>query len=153
MGWELAGTAILIGHLVAAAAWDLSRRRIPNLLTGSLAVTGLLAAWLQATPDGMGLGMAALSMAVAFTLFRGLRLLAAAVSPHSSLGGGDIKLLAGTAAWLGLPSIVLASVAASAALLVFALTRGMGWHERLPFAPPFTLAVGLLLATASLPGL
>lgn len=146
MPWELAAGAVLIVHFALAAAWDLYARRIPNVVTASLAGAGLLAAWFEVSPSGLGFGLSAMSLMVAFVMFFALRRLALAIDGRATLGGGDIKLLAATAAWTGIACIVLATVAASAILLAIALTRGMTWHDRLPFAPAFTFAVAVLLA-------
>lgn len=146
MPWDLVAGTVLVIHFAIAAAWDLYARRIPNALTASLASTGLLAAWFEVSPSGLGWGLSAMSLAAALMMLYGLRRLAFAIDGRATLGGGDIKLLAATAAWTGLACIVVATIVASAILLAVAMKRGLAWHDRLPFAPAFTLAVGALLA-------
>jgi prepilin peptidase CpaA len=76
-----------------AAATDLRTRRIPNVLTGGLA----LAAVALALSAGFGHFAAALAVAAAVFAF-GTLCFAAGV-----LGGGDVKLLTGIALALGYP--------------------------------------------------
>ena len=83
--------------LVAAAVWDLSRRRVPNLLNLAILAAGLgaraAAGGLPALTDG-ALG-AALGLAVLLPPFAA-----------RWIGAGDVKLVAAIGAWLG-PSGVL----------------------------------------------
>jgi Flp pilus assembly protein protease CpaA len=87
----------------AAAAFDIRRRRIPNGLTLASAVAGLLCAWLAARgrlpgwPGGVGDALLATSL----TLLAGLL-----AWSRGLLGGGDAKLLAAVAAWVGFPAII-----------------------------------------------
>lgn len=83
---------LLLGAVVALAAHsDLRRRRIPNWLTLSLALAGILAAAVR--PDlsvsqalaGLGVGLL-----IPFVLFA-----------LGMLGAGDAKLLAAIGAWMG----------------------------------------------------
>jgi len=76
-----------------AAATDLRTRRIPNILTGGLA----LAALVLALSAGPGQFAAALAVAAGVFAF-GTLCFAAGV-----LGGGDVKLLTGIALALGYP--------------------------------------------------
>ncbi|HEY3357725.1 MAG TPA: A24 family peptidase [Polyangia bacterium] len=100
--------ATLGGLLLAAAIWDVGARRIPNLVTLLTAVCGLGA---QAVAGGV---IAALS-----GLAAGGIVLALLWSQWSKgrLGGGDVKLAAAAAVWVGLhglPTYVLAGAAAGA---------------------------------------
>jgi prepilin peptidase CpaA len=88
-------TAILIA--VIACMFDLQTRRIPNALTFSGALSGLLFHWLTAGPDGAmfaaGGWVVGLALFLPFFALRGM-------------GGGDVKLLAALGAWLGPEQVV-----------------------------------------------
>lgn len=143
---HLLAAAALLVLVAAAAVWDWRHWRIPDPMTGGIAVLGLGVAALGLSPMGLGPGLAAVSVVAAFLLFAGLRRLAAGVSAGATLGGGDVKLLAATAAWAGLPAVVVASMVASTLVLAIGIGRGMGRFDRMPFAPPFALAVCVVLA-------
>lgn len=100
-------TGLLVGVCATAVALDVSRARLPNWLTlGAL----LVALGLRA-PGGwetVGLGMVSAALALAFGFPFYLL---------GGLGGGDVKLMAGLAAFLDPRALVTA-------LLVMALTGG-----------------------------
>jgi prepilin peptidase CpaA len=77
---------------VVACVTDLRSRRIPNALTLSAALAGLLAHWIVQGPDGALFSasgwLVGLLVFLPFFLLRGM-------------GGGDVKLLAALGAWLG----------------------------------------------------
>jgi prepilin peptidase CpaA len=83
--------------LAAAAASDLARFRIPNLLTAALAVAALVLAFPAS-------GGEALARAASFAVVG-----AAALGLYGAraLGGGDVKLLAATALWIPLSGLPL----------------------------------------------
>lgn len=89
-------TVLAIGLFAAAAASDLARRRIPNPLVMALAALGLarlgLAVAAGAGPGVLGadLGVGLLVLALGAVFFR-----------FGLLGGGDVKLLAAGALWIG----------------------------------------------------
>jgi prepilin peptidase CpaA len=121
--------AIYAALLVAAALSDACSLRIPNWLTGALAAAFPLAAllarhrvdWLSHVAAGLGV------LAAAAALFY-LRL----------LGGGDTKLLAATALWVGLGGV-------PAFLLLVGLMGGVLALALLLLRQP--LAQAMLLAT------
>jgi prepilin peptidase CpaA len=92
--------------LVAAAASDAWKRRVPNALSGAMAVAG---AWTQASERGwmaMFSGLAAATVMIALLWRPWLK---------GRIGGGDVKMGAATAIWLGLlalPQYVLVSAVA-----------------------------------------
>ncbi len=110
--------AVYVVGLAAAAVSDFRTLRIPNWLTGLLALAfpvGALAAghpiaWLPHVAAGLAV------FAVATVLFA-LRL----------MGGGDVKLLAATALWIGLaqllPFLVLVALVGGAFALVCMMLR------------------------------
>ncbi|MDR3514878.1 MAG: prepilin peptidase [Azospirillaceae bacterium] len=117
------------GLLLAAAGLDIRSRRVPNLVSILLLATGLVADWLR--PDGpspaAGLLAATIVLVVGFGLFQ-----------TGMLGGADVKLMVGTAAWLGLPRL-------GTLLLGTALAGGVVSLATLAFA-------GLCRRSASAPG-
>lgn len=93
MTWHaLVVFAPLVVMLVLAAAIDLRSRRIPNALTGMLALLGFMQSFTAAhtvTP-----GQSILGLLTGAALLSGLFAIGA-------IGGGDLKLLAAAGAWLG----------------------------------------------------
>jgi prepilin peptidase CpaA len=82
--------------LVAAALWDIRRRRIPNAINSAVLLAGLATAaqaggWRQALS---GLGAALLCLALLWWPWLGKR-----------IGGGDVKLAAAAASAVGLSRI------------------------------------------------
>ena len=111
-------TLILV---TAAAFFDLRSKRIPNTLTYSACALGLL---LGVFSGGWpGLGNAALGFAAGFVpmfiLFAG-----------GTLGGGDVKLMAGVGALLGFPAALNAVIASILAGGFFAAVLLL-WQGRL----------------------
>jgi prepilin peptidase CpaA len=101
-------TVAFVATVVAAAIWDLRRRRIPNELTfGGVALGLMLRAPEGLVPLGEGLLGVGLALAIAVPLFA-----------LGGLGGGDAKLLAAVGAFMG-PSRL------AGALLLIALVGGV----------------------------
>jgi prepilin peptidase CpaA len=107
-----------------ACAIDLRWRRIPNVLTLTTALAGLLYHYSISGWDG--LGSASLGCVVGLAIF----------FPFFALGGlgaGDVKLLAAFGAWLGPQQIVMAAMAttilgAIAALILLLVRRRLREH-------------------------
>ncbi len=104
--------------VAVAACIDLRCRRVPNWLTFSLAIAGLLAALVR--PDlslAQSAGGMAIGLAIPFVLFA-----------FGMLGAGDAKLLAAAGAWLGPWAIVwvllISGVAGGVMSIVTAVGRG-----------------------------
>ncbi len=115
----LAGKAVLAlyaGPLLVAALYDLRSFRIPNAVTGGLLAAFAGAALLAGLPPIewlLHLGAGALVFVIGAGLFA-LRV----------MGGGDVKLLAAAAVWLGwplLPSFALLVAALGGVLAVAVL--------------------------------
>lgn len=95
------GEALLVplaALLVAAASWDVVRRKVPNAFPVAVLVAGLMA---QAATGGLGAAgfalLAALGLGALLTLAWSARL----------IGGGDVKLGAAAAAAVGWPRLPL----------------------------------------------
>jgi prepilin peptidase CpaA len=97
---------------VAGSIWDLAKRRIPNLVTGAVAVLGVAAqlvdrgGWSAAS----GLGAAAVSVALLWRPWTA-----------GGIGGGDVKMAAAVAIWVGLGGMIRYALAVAAAGGVVAL--------------------------------
>jgi leader peptidase (prepilin peptidase)/N-methyltransferase len=126
--------------LVALAAIDLEHRVLPNRIVVPLAVFGLAAGALLATPQLPELLIAG---AAAFTAL----LLIALVQPRG-MGMGDVKLAGAAGLFLGLsivPALLLAFLAGSVVGLGLMAIEGASARKRaIPFGP--FLALGSLLA-------
>lgn len=151
---------ILIGAmfalpLAAGAAWDLTCFRIPNLVSLGLAALFPLAVLLSPVPVPWGWHLAA----GAIVLTAGMGLFALKL-----LGGGDVKLMAAAALWLGMNSLglylLLVSVAGAALTLVLLALRPAlaGLGERMPVLRPragipygIAIAAGGLMLVEHLP--
>lgn len=119
--------------LLATAVVDARTQRLPDLLTGVVALTG---AGLSALRGDLVTGLA--SAAIAFLLMEGVRRGIAKVKGQPGLGFGDVKLVAALALWLGLATPLALAAAAALGLLAFAILRPTG--GRLAFGP--ALAAG-----------
>jgi prepilin peptidase CpaA len=86
--------AICLG---AAACWDLAKRTIPNVLTVSVATLGVgVQVWDNGCLAALsGLAAAVLSIIVLYRAWLA-----------GGIGGGDVKLAAASAIWIGLPHFV-----------------------------------------------
>ena len=140
-----------VAVFLMAAGYDLAERRIPNGLVLALAALGLARlAWglVGAAPVTPGADLAAAAAIFA----------SGAVLFHLSLmGGGDVKLLAAGALWLGAaslaPFIVVTALAGGALAFVY---MGLALALRLPRrdrpALPYGVAIaaGGILTTAAI---
>ncbi|HSM91625.1 MAG TPA: prepilin peptidase [Anaeromyxobacteraceae bacterium] len=148
--------ALLAALLAAAAAFDVGQRRVPNALVASVAAVGLLARGSAGGAASAGLGLVAGAITLALLLV-----------PFATgkLGGGDAKLAAAAAIWLGPSRLVsffvfVAVAGAPVALLArlshrFALWRlavqvrsdGVALDDVRPPAESAPVAVAVLLGT------
>jgi leader peptidase (prepilin peptidase) / N-methyltransferase len=143
-GWEGVAGAVFGWLLLTLAALDLAAFWLPNLLTGALALTGIInglffdPGWIDRIAGGLiGFGLLTL---VAFT-YRHVR-------GREGLGGGDPKMFGGIGLWLGATMLAPVLLAASVTGLAVALAlriagREMRMTSRLP--------LGTLLAFAAFP--
>jgi prepilin peptidase CpaA len=133
--------------LVAAATTDALERRIPNALPLGLALVGLARIALDLAAGGAALPLAA-DVAAAAAVF----LLGAVGFRFGLVGGGDVKLLAAAALWLGaaalmpfLTATALAGGALAAAFLLRALLRRDAGKVALPYG--IAIAAGGIVVT------
>ena len=97
--------AVLPALLAAAAGWDLAHFTIPNSLNAAVAVAfGAFALTVSLSPAAIGLHLVAslIGLAFGFALFA-----------LGYIGGGDAKLYAGAALWLGLHDLVIYTLVAT----------------------------------------
>ena len=98
--------------LVIGSVWDLAKRRIPNLVTGAAALLGIVAQLVDRGAWSAASGLAAALVSVAL-LYRPW--------VAGGIGGGDVKLAAAVAIWVGLGSMIRYALAVAAAGGVVAL--------------------------------
>jgi leader peptidase (prepilin peptidase)/N-methyltransferase len=131
--------------LLTLAALDIAEFWLPDALTATLAVGGLITGLLGIEPSLVdrligGVGGFAVLWAIG-ALYRRVR-------HREGLGGGDPKLLGAIGLWLGwrlLPAVVFLAALTGLAVVLVALLRGRGASlgDRMPF--------GALLAIAAYP--
>lgn len=155
MSWATPGHWIFVCWLLALALIDLDTMTLPNELTAS----GLVLGWVfqggmgyLAEPTLMG-AIAPTISAVGASIF-GLWLFdlvgiaGSRAFGKAAMGGGDSKLAAMMAAWLGWPGLLLATFLAAAMGAVIgggAMALGvLGPKQHIPFGP--YLALGAVLA-------
>ena len=141
MHWWAVATLASGAALALVAMWtDVKRREIPHWVLGALAGLWLQAAFLA--PEALnasllaGLGCGAAGLALGFILYC-----------CGWLGGGDGKLLAVLAMWLGPADVGFALLATSALGLLLAVAALLGakaWRQR---GIPFALAIAPPAAT------
>jgi len=118
--------------LLIAAANDLYEFRIPNWISAALFVSFFLAALLLRAPltlvaEGAALGVGALAFGFALFAFK-------------IVGGGDAKLLAATAPWIGVAGLMnfllnmaFAGAALALALIMFRKTPALPIYAQAPW--------------------
>jgi prepilin peptidase CpaA len=102
----------LAACLVAGTVWDLTRRRVPNVVSGALVVSGVVSQVVEkggvAAVSGVAAGILTVALLYKFWMAGGI-------------GGGDVKFAAGVAVWVGLGHMIRFGLAAAAAGGVVAL--------------------------------
>jgi prepilin peptidase CpaA len=92
-GFPIAHLSLLGIGLICAAIWDITRRRVPNAVSAFVFMTGVGINWFD---HGFLVAMSGLAAAVVTIL--------AFYVPWKAggIGGGDVKLAAAVATWIGL---------------------------------------------------
>ena len=145
--------------LLAAGAWDLASFTIPNWISIALAASFAPAALLAGVPLS--------DIGVSFAVGAGMLVVGAGMFALGWIGGGDAKLMAAAALWVGLRGLApfaiytalagglraLALVALRSAWLRPLAAAGPGWTQRLATpgeSAPYgvAIAVGALIAFA-----
>jgi len=134
---------VVIGACVFAAITDLQSRRIPNMLTIPMFLSGVLASF--AFNGWWGIVESILAAALLMTPYLLLFLFAGG-------GAGDAKLMGGVGAWLGLVSGMAALVAISIAGVVMALWWSKKFNSRGEAGRfmPYGVAIGFGVCLAAL---
>lgn len=138
-------TLCALALFAAAAATDIGARRIPNRLTLALALVGL--ARIAVAPTGAALLSIAVDLGAAMLVF----LLGAAGFQLRLLGGGDVKLLAAGALWIGgasLLSYLMTTVLAGGILALGFVAWHLAVGKRGAAAP--TLPYGVAVAAGGI---
>jgi prepilin peptidase CpaA len=138
--------ALLCALLVTAAASDAAWRRVPNAVTAAVAVLGGIAQAVGGGPRAALAGVAASAVVLA---------LLAVPWSFRMLGGGDAKLAAACAVWLGfgrLPAFLIATALAGGLVSLAALAGRwhalasadpVGWRENAGrIRVPYSIAIG-----------
>jgi leader peptidase (prepilin peptidase)/N-methyltransferase len=133
---ELAFVALL----VALAFIDLATWLLPHALTWPLLAAGLAAAALGVAP-APSLASSAAGAAAGFAAFALVAFVGRRVARKEAMGAGDVWLLAGLGAWLGLrallPVVLLASIEGSVVgLLLLAIGKAQPGPEPAPSPDP-----------------
>lgn len=97
---------------IAVAVTDVRSFRVPNKITYPFALGGIVFHLVTGGFPGLGMSLAGLAVGFAVLLF--LHVLGA-------VGAGDVKLMAGVGAWLGVTSAVYLFAVAAAATVVYAV--------------------------------
>lgn len=144
-GVELVALGVLLLLFLPIVYFDTTERRIPDLFLVVLLGAGL-AYQIARAPRLMAVGQSMLGvLATAVVLFAIILILRALKRP-AAIGGGDLKLLVASSAWLGFVGATGAFVLAAVASVLWALAvspwQGFDLKREMPFAP--FLAVGAL---------
>ncbi len=105
----------------ACAVVDVRTFRVPNVLTIPLLIGGLIYQTATAGPSGLLGGL--LGALLGFAVLFGLYLLGA-------MGAGDVKLMAGVGAWLGVLGAIYVFAVAGVATGIYSIVI-LSWHGRL----------------------
>ena len=135
--------AVFFSYLIALCFIDLDTFLLPDLLTLSLLVIGLIASSLNYI--SISFASSLLGSMLGFGLPWSVNKIYFMWRKHDGFGGGDFKLLAGLGAWLGwqdiIPIISIASVIALVTTFLLMLYgKKINLKTQLPFGPFLIMA-------------
>ncbi|MFI4933201.1 MAG: prepilin peptidase [Caulobacterales bacterium] len=139
---ELAKTSVLLVYaalVIIAALKDLSTFTIPNWISAALAIAFVPAALIIGLTHGASGLSLAMSIGLNLALGLGVLVLAAGMFALGWVGGGDAKLMAASALWIGLPGLApfaLYTGLAGGALALGLLALRSAWLRPLAAAGP-----------------
>lgn len=140
--WAALTGSVLASTLLLLALIDWDTTLLPDWLVLPLGVAGLFAAHAGFTPHSLPVSVA--SAVVVLGLLGGLAWAFRRIKGASGIGGGDLKLLAALATWLGLVGVLYvvlgASVVTVAWNLVWRRFKGLGPEDEWPFGPAIVAA-------------
>ena len=148
--WLAVGYGIFISWLIALALIDFDTMLLPNALTESGLLMGLVfQSWLGYLQGNwsQSLFMAILSMVIGIWLFDTILVVGSLVFGKQAMGGGDPKLAAMISVWLGWQGILITTLLSCAiGSIIGILALSFGWlkkDQKMPFGP--FLALGAVL--------
>jgi leader peptidase (prepilin peptidase)/N-methyltransferase len=136
--------ALWLWLLMGLVLCDLAAFRLPDGLTGPLFLTGLLLAWEDPSRDLWG---ALLGAAVGAGAFLALRIGYRMLRGREGLGLGDVKLMAGIGAGLGLTALPMVTLVA--AVLAMGMAGAMALRRGNRPEGDLAIAFGAYLAGAA----
>ena len=156
MSWATPGHWLFVCWLLALALIDLDTMTLPNSLTASGLVLGwLFQGWMSyltepsLVPVISGMAAAVGASIFGLWLFDLVGIAGSRAFGKAAMGGGDAKLAAMMAAWLGWPGLLLATFLAAALGAVVgsgAIALGaLGPKQHIPFGPYLALGAVLTL--------
>ncbi len=154
LSWETLGAWVLLSWLLALSLIDWDTLTLPNALTQSGMVLGLLfmmavRGWESQNWQGAIAGLiAGVSGAVlGIWLLDAIALIGSFVAGKTAMGAGDAKLAALMGAWLGWQNFLVAGfLACLLGSLIGTGAIALGWHNRqhpMPFGPFLALATAI----------
>lgn len=156
MTWQTPGYWLLVCWLISLALIDLDTMTLPNSLTASGLVLGwLFQGWTRYVETSIAIqgvhsiATAMVASVAALWLFDLVGVVGSRAFGKAAMGGGDAKLAAMMAAWVGFPGMLLATFLAAAMGAVLgssALALGvLGPKQHIPFGPYLALGTVLTL--------
>ena len=152
--WLSLGYVIFISWLIALALIDFDTMTLPNSLTQTGLVTGLIwQIWLGFRVGGITsaanyLFVGILSCVIAIWLFDAILIIGTLIMGKPAMGGGDPKLASMIGVWLGWQGVLITGFMACAIGTVVGISAiSFGWLKKgqpFPFGP--FLAIGAVLA-------
>ena len=150
--WQALGGALLLSWLIPLAAIDIETFLLPEALTRSALIVGLVFRLLLPWLEGRGSVAATAETAIAgigaavlgILLLEAIGWLGLLVFGKDAMGGGDGKLLAAIGMWLGwqavLVTVLLSCLLGTVgAVVTWAIQRQTQWSKPMPFGPYLVL--------------